>query len=128
MLHLHRRLLFILRYPGDQSLHGKREEESSFINHTETCLQPKYFVWLKQVKLKQGNLEHVIFQTVFPVCVKDMTQLKMNLETTLYSCGQMELEAFEQSEISYFIIDLMRTTLPAFCFSSHANHSMRNRS
>lgn len=125
MLHLHRRLPFILHYTGDQSLHGKGKEERSFISPIETCLQPKYF-GLSKLNSFRGNLENVIFVTAFSVPVKDMTQLKMDLETTLYSCGQVELEAFEQSEISYFTIDLLWTTMPALCFSSHANHGMRN--
>lgn len=100
-------------------------KESSFINLIETCFQRKYFGSSKLNSFR-GNLDDVIFQTAFPVPVKDMTQLKMDLETTLHSCGQMELEAFEQSEIGYFTIDLLWTIFPAFCFSSHANYSMRN--
>lgn len=127
MLHLYRRrLLFILHYSGDHSSHGKREEETSFINHTEMVFNPNTLFGSSKLNSSSGNLENVIFQTVFPFLVKDMTQLMVDLETTLYSCGQMELEAFEQSEISYFTIDLLWTTLPAFCFSIHANHSMRN--
>lgn len=101
-------------------------KESSFINHIETCFQPKYFFGSNKLNSFRGNLDDVIFQTAFPVPVKDMTQLKMDLETTLYSYGQMELEAFEQSEISYFTIDLFWATFPSLCFSSYANHSVRN--
>lgn len=62
-----------------------------------------------------GILENIVFQTD-PVPDRDMTQLKMVLESTLYSCEQMELEALEQCKISHFTIDSGWTACLPFAF------------
>lgn len=60
-----------------------------------------------------GYPENPISQ-FFLIPVRVIVQLRMVLETTLYSCVLMEPEAFEQSEISYFTTDLEQTACLPF--------------
>lgn len=70
-----------------------------FVFNSSSCLAQAYQT------LSAETQKTEFFRQFFPVPVREMTQLKMVLESTLYSCGQMKLEAFEQSEISSFTID-----------------------
>lgn len=87
---------------GVSHFSSNQQLQKSYRNLSST----QVVVWLKHIKhFQQKPRKQNFSDSFFPVPVREMTQLKMVLESTLYSCGQMKLEAFEQSEISSFTVD-----------------------